>query len=236
MPIELAAFLAALLLIHVIVGLFARRRGQNPVAFFLLSLVLSPLIALVILAIVSRSKPVPFEPQPPGVFLADGGEVVAAQWATPPRSRGLPLALAIGALVAVAVLVIVVRQGVPAIPGVIAVTASPVPLADGLPPPGQVWFGRSYDSETFEIKDRISAGKVHELFVVVGQLPAVIDMSTARLRISLNGKAEVDDPMGLTGEGDIYALNYTPPIRGVYLFELTASGGDILASGAIQVD
>jgi hypothetical protein len=235
-PLELAAFLAALLLIHVIVGLFARRRGQNPVMYFLLSLVLSPLIALVVLAISSRSKPVPFDPQPPGVFLADGGEAAAAQWATPPRSRGLPLALAIGAVVTVAALVIVVRQGVPAIPGVIAVTASPVPLVDGLPPPGQIWFGQSYDPQTFEIKDRISGGKVHELFVVVGQLPAVIDMSTARLRISLDGRTEVDDPMGLTGEGDVYALNYTPPIRGVYRFELTAGDGDVLASGAIQVD
>ncbi len=233
MPIELAVFLLLLLSVHVVVGLFARRKGQSPVVYFALSLVLSPLIALVILAISSRSAPMAFVPV--GGVPGPDGIVPPSQWSTAtPRSRGWPIVILLAAAITVAAVVAFVRQVDGGILGVGGPEGSAEPLVDGLPSAGQIWFGTSYDADTFEVRGRINAAPINKKFVVVGQLPTVVDMSTLRLRISLNGMVEVDDPVGLTGDGDLFALDYTPPLRGIYRFELTLDGS-VVAGGGIQV-
>lgn len=150
---------------------------------------------------------------------------------SPPAKNGIPPAVLIGLLI---VLGVIGAFGYNAVKGGAAVPGG-VPSSANVPPGGTIWFGSSFDATTFEIPSRVTSGTAGQTIALVGHLSRTITMSNANLRISLDGTTILNQALGLTGEGDIYGVTYTPPVAGTYRFEVTDVGGAVLASGTITV-
>ena len=109
------------------------------------------------------------------------------------------------------------------------------PTSADLPLAGEVWFGASFDSTTFELRARATTAPPGQTFALVAHLRQTTSMSNASLRISLDGTTYVNQALGLSGEGDIFGVTYTPPVAGTYRFDVADVGGNVLASGTIMV-
>jgi hypothetical protein len=109
------------------------------------------------------------------------------------------------------------------------------PSSSNLPPAGDIWFGQTFDSTTFEVRSRLTSATAGQTIALVGHLSRSTDASNANLRISLDGTTFVNQALGLTGETDVYGATYVPPVAGAYRFELTDVGGSVLAAGSITV-
>lgn len=147
------------------------------------------------------------------------------------RSSRAPLVL--GALVLIALLAAVFYGG-----GNLLNLGSPAappagPAAD-VPPVGQVWFGRSFDTTTLAVRDRLTSVGVSEGFVMVGRLPRTMDASGLVIRAFLDGQLVGSNEPAFTGSSDTFGFNLGPLFApGSYRYEIADVGGNVLASGSI---
>lgn len=130
---------------------------------------------------------------------------------------------------AVAVLILVAcQQGSPTTP------APSGPDTADLPPAGQIWFGKTFDPQTFAVSDRSTTFPSGQPVAVVAHLSKPVDMATANLRVSVDGTNVVNQGTGQAGQADTYGVTITPPAAGHYLVELTDVGGNVLASASFD--
>ncbi len=110
-----------------------------------------------------------------------------------------------------------------------------LPSAD-IPPEGAIWFGTSFDPDSFEVYKRLTSVGPEENFVMVGRLPQPMAGSRLVLRGYLDGALitiawpESRDVSGTWG----FNLG---PMRtpGAWRYEIAEVGGSALASGQFMV-
>jgi hypothetical protein len=104
------------------------------------------------------------------------------------------------------------------------------------PPAGVIWFGDSYDSTTFVLRERWTSTTAGRPMAEVAHLTSPVAAGEATLHISLGGSVIANQPLnGLASPGNLIGLSFTPPEPGSYTFTITGSDGATLASGTISV-
>lgn len=110
----------------------------------------------------------------------------------------------------------------------------PAPAQVNLPPVGDAWFGTSFDTTTFEVRGRLSSVGVQDSFVMVAQIPRVMDGSELVIRAYLDGALIANQQSNATGLGDVWGFNLGPLFAaGTWRYELADIGGNVLASGQL---
>ena len=107
--------------------------------------------------------------------------------------------------------------------------------ADGpnVPPPGAIWFGESFNSDTFEIRGQTSSVAAADTFAVVASLEEVVEAADLAWRVSFEGQVTIESA-NATGSGDVYGFTMGPLLAaGEWRFELTDFAGNVLASGDV---
>lgn len=103
-----------------------------------------------------------------------------------------------------------------------------------VPPAGEVWFGSSFDTDTFEIQDRFTTVDAHQSFSMVAHFPEQVDAAEFSIRVYWKGELVNTTPSNASGSGDLWGYSPGPLIeRGVWRYEFIDIGGNILASGEI---
>ena len=113
-----------------------------------------------------------------------------------------------------------------------------------LPPAGAIWFGESFDPETFEIRGQTTSVDVADTFGVVASLEEVVEAADLAWRVTFEGQVTVESatnpefaPKELkngTGSGDVYGFTMGPLLAaGEWRFELTDFAGNVLAAGDV---
>lgn len=104
----------------------------------------------------------------------------------------------------------------------------------GVPPAGEAWFGSSFDTDTFAIRNRKVSVGAHEAFAVVAHLPRTLDGSDLVIRVYLDGSLISTTGANATGSGDIWGFSPGPLFEpGTWKYEFTDLGGNVLASGTV---
>jgi hypothetical protein len=107
-------------------------------------------------------------------------------------------------------------------------------VGPNVPPPGTIWFARSFDPDTYEVHNRLTFVGPDDTFFMVGQLPRSVAGSRIAIREYLDGDLFTvawtlrKDVAGIWG----FSLG---PLRGpgLWRYEIAEIGGDVLASGQI---
>src|SRR6188508_66500 len=83
-----------------------------------------------------------------------------------------------------------------------------------LPPAGAIWFGESFDPETFEIRGQTTSVDVVDTFGVVASLEEVVEAADLAWRVTFEGQVTIESATnpefapkalkGGTGNGDVY--------------------------------
>ncbi len=120
--------------------------------------------------------------------------------------------------------------------GLIARLTSPAGPAGNVPPAGQIWFGSSFDPTTFSVTSQTATAKVGSNVAMVAQLSHPISSGQGELRVSLNGNTVQNQSLPVRGSGQLAGAMVTPySLPGSYFYEITDSGGNVLASGTLFV-
>lgn len=110
-----------------------------------------------------------------------------------------------------------------------------VDVAD-VPPAGDIWFGDTFDPNTFAISDRMESVSASEGFALVGTVPEAIDADELSIRASLDGQQFMHEAANATGSGEVWGFTWTPVhAPGTLTIEYVDIGGNVLASGTIEV-
>ena len=146
---------------------------------------------------------------------------------------GIPRrAIAWGALGAVAALALVlVVLGGPwssERPGSVAGTVSP-----DLPPPGTVWFGRSFDRSTFEMPSRVPTARTGESIAYVARL--IRPGNGLTVRTVIGGVRATIREVEVSDEADIAGGTIELSAAGLVGIEIVDGSGAVLASGTFVV-
>lgn len=105
-----------------------------------------------------------------------------------------------------------------------------------VPPAGDIWFGSAFDTETFELSGRTDTVGATETFALVATLPEVMDAGDLNIRASYNGQQVANEAAQGSGSGDVWGFTYGPTFSaGTWTIEITDVGGNVLASGEIEV-
>ena len=106
-----------------------------------------------------------------------------------------------------------------------------------LPRRGEVWFGDSFDTDTFDVRGRTDRVATAETFAVVAHLRESTVANQLVVRVLLDGQVIANEQASAaTGEGELYGVTLGPlNFAGTYRFEFTDIGGNELASGQLQV-
>lgn len=103
-----------------------------------------------------------------------------------------------------------------------------------VPPVGSIWFGDSFDSNSFEIRGRKSSVGSSSSFSFVAHLTRSVDASELSIRIYWNGQLTANQAVNATGSGEIFGFSPGPLSElGEWKHELAGVGGNVLASGTI---
>ncbi len=103
-----------------------------------------------------------------------------------------------------------------------------------IPPAGSVWFGDSFDSNTFEIRGRKSTVGTTEAFSFVAHLTDAMNSEDLAIRVSFDGQLVSSQRVDATGSSDVWGFSPGPLFAaGEWRYELTDIGGNVLASGTI---
>lgn len=120
--------------------------------------------------------------------------------------------------------------------GVVPILPGPGPVSANVPPVGQIWFGRSFDPTSLEVRLRLHSVGANEAFVAVGRLPRAIDASQLQVRAYLDGQLVASQTINATGESDTWGVNLGPLFQaGEWRYEFADIGGNMLARGAVTV-
>jgi hypothetical protein len=110
----------------------------------------------------------------------------------------------------------------------------PPPAAANIPPVGQAWFGKSFNTSTLEVSGRETNVGTRDGFVMVVHLPRSVDGSQLVIRSYLDGKLLGNQNSQASGTGDLWGWNLGPLFQaGSWRYEVTDIGGNVLASGTI---
>lgn len=105
-----------------------------------------------------------------------------------------------------------------------------------IPPPGDVWFGATFDPETLEVAGRTDTVKATESFVMVVHLERVMDASDLIVRANWEGSLVSSAPPNFSGRSDLFGFNLGPLFQsGTWRFEVTDVGGNVLAWNSLEV-
>ena len=105
-----------------------------------------------------------------------------------------------------------------------------------IPPEGAIWFGTSFDPDSYDVRDRLTSVRPDEEFVMVGRLPRPIAGSRLVIRGYLDGELIKIAWAERTDEGRIWGFNLGPiAMLGTWRFEIAEVGGTALASGQFVV-
>jgi len=75
---------------------------------------------------------------------------------------------------------------------------------------GAIWFGSTFDADTFVIRDRTTSATAGQPLAVVGQLTKVMDGDQINLPLSYNGTVVSNQALGASGSGDIWGWTLRP--------------------------
>jgi hypothetical protein len=119
------------------------------------------------------------------------------------------------------------------------VTHAPPPAkGPGIPPVGAIWFGKSFDADTFAIKHRITKIGAHAPFSFVAHLRKEMAGGDLALRTYWNGKLVGTSGFGDRNDSDSGELwGWVPgPLfqKGAWKYQVTDIGGNVLATGTIK--
>jgi hypothetical protein len=105
-----------------------------------------------------------------------------------------------------------------------------------VPPTGQMWFGTSFDPNTFSISGRTSTARTGSTVAAVANLPRSISSGDANMRVSLDGEVIALQQITMQGSGDLFGISLGPYfLAGLYKYEILDLGGNVLASGSLTV-
>ena len=117
--------------------------------------------------------------------------------------------------------------------GSVPAAAPPAARAD-IPPVGAIWFGSSFDPQTFAISSRLTTVTANQGFSFVAHLSRVIDASALLIRTSWNGQLVATTPPSAKGSGDLWGFSPGPLFAaGKWKYDLTDIGGNVLATGTL---
>ena len=110
-------------------------------------------------------------------------------------------------------------------------------LFANVPPEGAIWFGTSFDPDSYDVRDRLTAVGPEDEFVMVGRLPRPIAGSRLVIRGYLDGALIKIAWTESTDEARIWGFNVGPiAMPGNWRFEFADAGGNALASGQVVVE
>jgi zinc-ribbon domain len=102
------------------------------------------------------------------------------------------------------------------------------------PPPGEIWFGDSYDATTFVLRERWTSVAAGRQLAAVAHTARQIAADGGKLRIELDGSIIADEALAnLTGPGNLIGFTFSPPSPGTYTFSVVATDTTVLATGSI---
>lgn len=160
-----------------------------------------------------------------------------AQQAAPTSKRSSPVPFILGGLIVLAILAGVYSY----LSGTADQIATDVGneldngAAANIPPVGEVWFGSSFDADTFEIRGRTDSVGINEPFSLVAQLPRSMRADELGMRVSLDGELVTNEAVNATGEGELWGFSTGPLFQvGIWTYEFIDIGGNILASGEVE--
>lgn len=109
--------------------------------------------------------------------------------------------------------------------------------SSALPPAGEIWFGESFDTETFELSGRTDTVGTTETFAFVGTLPRSVQGDELSIRAAWNGQQVFNDAANVEGSGDVFGFTYGPLFEpGTWTIEIADVGGNVLASGSVEAE
>jgi hypothetical protein len=119
-------------------------------------------------------------------------------------------------------------------------TPTPVPATQLLiPSPGVVWFGETFDPETFSISGHTNSVGALDSFVWLAHLPGgVYEATELVVRTSWNGSLVATEAVnGTWSPGDLIGSTGGPLFEpGQWEFNMVAPGGNVLATGFVTVE
>jgi len=117
---------------------------------------------------------------------------------------------------------------------VYVVTGGLLPRAPSIPPAGTIWFGTSFNQDTFDVQGRLAFVGPDDTFFMVGQLTRSVAGSRLVIRAYLDGDLIHVAWTMRTDEAGIWAFSLGPLIGpGTWRYEIADIGGSVLASGQI---
>lgn len=122
----------------------------------------------------------------------------------------------------------------PPVSGRFEVTGAPLDRA----PVGEVWFGSSYDLETYEIEGRTDSIETGVPFAFVTQFDIRIDPADLMLRLSRDGELVQHERVEVPGQNGSHLYGFAgtaPPEAGTWTFDFTDADEHVLATGDIEV-
>ncbi|MHB8399937.1 MAG: hypothetical protein ACYDCI_13570 [Candidatus Limnocylindrales bacterium] len=141
--------------------------------------------------------------------------------------RGMIGAL-LGALLLIAVVGAVMLGG--------AKSSTPQVAAANLPPAGEVWFGFSFDPNTFAMSQQATTFSTSAPIAAVIHLTHSMAGSQMSLRSYWNGTLVATTALTWSGTGDVWGTTLGPVLEaGDWRYEFVDVGGNVLASGQITV-
>lgn len=103
-----------------------------------------------------------------------------------------------------------------------------------IPPVGEVWFGQSFDTDTFAIRGRRHVIGVTDPFSFVAHLRRSVSGSDLAVRVYLDGTLASTTGVESTDSGELWGFSPGPLYAaGEWRYDLTDIGGNVLASGTV---
>ena len=107
-----------------------------------------------------------------------------------------------------------------------------------VPPTGTVWFGDGFDPSTFAFIGRKTSAAAGDPVAMVGNVGRSVDPGDLVLRVGLGGEV-INSPVSGFGKGEVWAFQLRPfraTAVGTWTLELTDIGGNVLATGTIDIE
>ncbi len=106
--------------------------------------------------------------------------------------------------------------------------------ADNLPLAGAIWFGESFDPQTFAISAKETTVRAADTFAFVAHLRRSTKGDEMSMRLSWNGSVVSSVGLQWQGEGDTWGGTAGPLVEpGLWKLDLIDVGGNVLATGSI---
>ncbi len=158
---------------------------------------------------------------------AEATPAQASEAVAKPGSRRLPIILV---SVIILVLVLAWQQGL------LSSLTSGGGSAGNIPPTGQMWFGTSFDPNTFAVSGRTSTTTKGTTVAAVATLPRSVSSGDINMRVSLDGTVIGVQQISMTGSGELFGVTLGPYfVGGAYKYDILDLGGNVLASGSLTV-